>query len=72
MKYKNSNGGHLVFPNEPTSYKDERIDIRKVLTKCGEDPGRITVAMLRSKFVDKEKDRQNHTHTHIYLQNFSK
>ena len=45
MKQKNRHGGHLVYPNEPKSNRNEGIDVRKVLTKC-EDPGRIVLVKL--------------------------
>ena len=37
---------YLVFPNEPKSNRNEGIDVRKVLCKCGEDPGRIVLVMV--------------------------
>ena len=46
IEYKNRHGGHLVFLNEPKIHRNEGIDVRKVLTKCGEDPGRIVLVML--------------------------
>ena len=46
MKYKNRHGCHFVFTNEPKSNRNEGIDVRKVLAKCAEHPGRIVLAML--------------------------
>ena len=46
MKWKNRHGGHLVFLIEPKINRNEGIDARKVLSKCGEDPGRIVLVML--------------------------
>ena len=43
---KNRPGGHLVFLNEPKINRNEGIDARKDLSKCGEDPGRIVLVML--------------------------
>ena len=39
-------GRHLVFQNEPKINRNEGIDARKVLSKCGEDPGRVVLVML--------------------------
>ena len=46
IEYKNRHGGHLVFLNEPKINRNKGNDVRKVLTKCGEDLGRIVLVML--------------------------
>ena len=36
----------MLFPNEAKSNINKGMDVRKVLAKCGENPGRIVLAML--------------------------
>ena len=52
IEKKNRHGGHLVFLNEPKINRNEGIDVRKVLTKCSEDPGRIVLDICCKKESD--------------------